>query len=843
LYTLSSLDRIQSGHQVITNQIALTNVQVRSAAENLENLGMSKKQIREMARTRRVTQDIELVAPVTSFVLARNLTPGQKIARGDELYKLGDLSRVWILADVYENEARYMRPGLKVRAALPNQNRTFWATVSESLPIFDPVSRTMRVRLEADNPDYDLRPDMFVDLEIPLNLAPVLTVPVDAILDSGLKKTVFVDRGNGYFEPRKVETGWRFDDRAEIVKGLTPGEKIVVSGNFLIDSESRMRLAAAGMYGEVVKDPVCGLKVDQSKAKAAGFLSTHNHETYYFCSEGCKDHFEKNPPRYAEKPAGDQEGKGDAAAKAKDPVCGLEVDVAEAKAGGLISEYQGKTYYFSKYSSNKEFDQDPGRYAAKAAGGGKAAKVIAKDPVCGLDVDQGFADMMGLKREFEGQTYYFRQVASLEAFDQDPKGCLSKAAAASDQGEMEKDKGKILTDNTTTGYLAHALGIDAAAVKPGPMKEMPVTDKDPVCGMALGESVISTLPYKTLHKGKVYYFCSEACKEKFDKTPDYYASKLASAPGPAGAPAAHAPGRPPGTPGAAGLPPGVLLPPPASSPTPLTGIIKEEVYRGPAQPGQISPPAPAAGLPAVPVPVPPPPPLTGVILDEDHHGHAHQEHMDPPVAPAAPPAVPATAPAALPAPATPVPAPTPASRLEGEKGHEEHAHMKPVTPPGPKPEANPNQDPVCGMDLKGAGLHAVFPKSVYKGTNYYFCSEGCKQEFVKKPEHYLKQAEKNREVPARYKYKMQQNIRYGPARAIPRGAIETMEQKEPGAVTPKPAPKTPQAPQVQAQGTELPHMQADLPPAAPPAPAGVPKDRRGRPLPNAALPPAPAGGQ
>ena len=85
-----------------------------------------------------------------------------------------------------------------------------------------------------------LRPDMFVDVELPISLPPAITVPADAVLDSGLKKTVFVDHGNGFFEPREVETGWRIGNRVEIVKGLKPGEQIVISGNFLIDSESRL---------------------------------------------------------------------------------------------------------------------------------------------------------------------------------------------------------------------------------------------------------------------------------------------------------------------------------------------------------------------------------------------------------------------------------------------------------------------------------------------------------------------------------------------------------------------------------------------------------------------------
>ena len=138
--------------------------------------------------------------------------------------------------------------------------RKFRARVSKILPQFDACSRTLKVRLEADNDDYALRPDMFVDVECPVTLPPAITVPIDALLDSGLRKTVFVDRGNGLFEPRQVETGWRFGDRVEIVKGLKPGERIVVSGNFLLDSESRMRTevpkaAAAGQTASPSPEP------------------------------------------------------------------------------------------------------------------------------------------------------------------------------------------------------------------------------------------------------------------------------------------------------------------------------------------------------------------------------------------------------------------------------------------------------------------------------------------------------------------------------------------------------------------------------------------------------------
>ena len=105
LYALSTLDRLRKGDQYTDSQLIATSAQIRGAEENLENLGMSKSQIKELARTRRLTQDIYLRAPVTSFVLARNVSPGQKISKSEELYKLADLSQVWIMADLYENES------------------------------------------------------------------------------------------------------------------------------------------------------------------------------------------------------------------------------------------------------------------------------------------------------------------------------------------------------------------------------------------------------------------------------------------------------------------------------------------------------------------------------------------------------------------------------------------------------------------------------------------------------------------------------------------------------------------------------------------------------------------
>ncbi len=284
LYALSSLDRWQASGRETPEQITLTKANIQSAVDSLRTLGMGDIQIEEMHRTRQLTQDIVVTAPATGFVLARNVSPGQRFEKGTELYKIADLRHTWVLADLYENEARYFRPGMSARVSLPDQSTTFQGRVSDVLPQFDAATRTLKVRLELDNPGYALRPDMFVDVELAISFPPTISVPADAVRDSGLKKTVFVDRGNGFFEPRKVKTGWRFDERVEIVEGLMPGERIVISGNFLIDSESRMK-AAAPMSNGHAHAAAIGMSnghehgaPSQSAAPHASSHSGHRHE-------------------------------------------------------------------------------------------------------------------------------------------------------------------------------------------------------------------------------------------------------------------------------------------------------------------------------------------------------------------------------------------------------------------------------------------------------------------------------------------------------------------------------------------------------------------------------------
>jgi len=249
--------------------MAATNANLQQRIQQLQNLGMSTLQMEEIRRTRQFPETLKIVSPADGFVLARNVSPGQKFERGAEYYRIADLTRVWILADVFENEAQYLQPGAQVRINLPDQSKSFQGRVSNVLPQFDGATRTFKARIEVDNRGFALRPDMFVDLELPVAFSRTVVVPAGAVLDSGLKKTVFVERGQGLFSPREVATGRRFDDKVEIVKGLERGERIVVSGNFLVSSESRLK-EAADMYAPLPEQPKADAKTAASGLKKTG---------------------------------------------------------------------------------------------------------------------------------------------------------------------------------------------------------------------------------------------------------------------------------------------------------------------------------------------------------------------------------------------------------------------------------------------------------------------------------------------------------------------------------------------------------------------------------------------
>jgi Cu(I)/Ag(I) efflux system membrane fusion protein len=244
LYALRSLESSRSAN--LGDYQDQPAVVMQEARLVLQNMGFGDAQIQQLEKNRQIILDIRLTAPADGVIVARNVFVQRKFDRGAELFRIADLSRVWISADLFGDDAQQIRAGTTAVVSLPDRPATkFRATVSQALSLFDEKSRTLKLRLEVENPGSILRPDMFVNLEFPIRLPEAITVPAESVVESGSIRRVFVERGGGTFEPRIVETGWRRGGRVQILKGLTPGESIAVSGNFLLDSESRMRAADA----------------------------------------------------------------------------------------------------------------------------------------------------------------------------------------------------------------------------------------------------------------------------------------------------------------------------------------------------------------------------------------------------------------------------------------------------------------------------------------------------------------------------------------------------------------------------------------------------------------------
>ena len=288
---------------------------VQGYADRLRNLGMSDVQIQEMAENRQLPDSIQVVSPVDGFILSRTISPGQHFERATEFYQIADLTKIWIMADILGSEAQSFRAGTVARVYLSGQRKSFAARVTNVLPQVDPLTRTLKLRLEADNPGFAMRPDMFVDVELPVSVPAGLTIPVDSVIDSGRQQRVFVEKSKGTFEPREVQLGWRFGDRVEITSGLKEGDRVVSAGTFLVDSESRLKSgqpkeqpepktpphsnsAVSTAVRAQVKDAACGMMIDPEKAKAEGRTVIRKGVTYYFCSDKCKRKFVEQPDRY-----------------------------------------------------------------------------------------------------------------------------------------------------------------------------------------------------------------------------------------------------------------------------------------------------------------------------------------------------------------------------------------------------------------------------------------------------------------------------------------------------------------------------------------------------------------
>jgi RND family efflux transporter MFP subunit len=221
---------------------------LEAARQRLLLWDITAEQIHQLEHTRQPLREITYYSPTSGYVIERRVFASQYVTPDTELYKLADLSTVWVQADFYEFEGPQVAVGqeaLVIAESLPGQ--TLRGRVAYIYPDVKPDTRTLTARLEFPNPGLKLKPGMFVNVELHRSLGRALTVPLDAVLDSGERQLVFVDRGNGRFEPRPVKRGESTPEFATILHGLKAGERVVTRANFLIDSESNLRAAIAGM--------------------------------------------------------------------------------------------------------------------------------------------------------------------------------------------------------------------------------------------------------------------------------------------------------------------------------------------------------------------------------------------------------------------------------------------------------------------------------------------------------------------------------------------------------------------------------------------------------------------
>lgn len=219
------------------------------SALRLKNLGVPQEAIDEIAKTHQVPASIGYVAPRDGMILERMATTGMMAKPGDVLFRIADISNVWVIADVPEYDLASVRNGSEVNVAIRSlPGRTFKGVVDLIYPEVEEQTRTTKVRIELPNPDGLLLANMYADVEIAAGAPkPVVAVPNSAVVDTGDRQVVFIDKGEGRFEPKDVTLGVRGEEQTEITKGIAAGDTVVVAANFLLDAESNLNSALSAM--------------------------------------------------------------------------------------------------------------------------------------------------------------------------------------------------------------------------------------------------------------------------------------------------------------------------------------------------------------------------------------------------------------------------------------------------------------------------------------------------------------------------------------------------------------------------------------------------------------------
>jgi multidrug efflux pump subunit AcrA (membrane-fusion protein) len=217
---------------------------LEAARQRLLQWDIRPQDIAEVERTGTVKRTFDLYAEVGGYVLQKNVVQGMRVMPTDTLFDLVDLSQVWVLADVYESDLQAVRLGMPASVTLAFlPGKTWRGTVTNIAPTVEEKTRTIKVRIDVDNAAGTLKPDMYADVQLRTDMGMGLVVPDSAIIDTGDRKLVFLDRPDGAIEPREVEVGVRIPDGYQVLRGLAQGDRVVTAANFLLDSESSLKAA------------------------------------------------------------------------------------------------------------------------------------------------------------------------------------------------------------------------------------------------------------------------------------------------------------------------------------------------------------------------------------------------------------------------------------------------------------------------------------------------------------------------------------------------------------------------------------------------------------------------
>ncbi len=215
---------------------------LEAAKERLRLWDISDDQIKKIEASGKPIRTLTIYSPVSGYVTQKTAVQGMRVMAGEKLFDVVDLSRVWIVADIYEYELPLVKVGQTARIGLSYfPGKEFSSKVDYIYPSLANETRTAKVRFSIPNPDGELKPQMFTNVEIKINLGNRLAVPSDAVIDTGVRQIVYVDKGDGFFEPREVAVGMKADNLVEVTAGIKAGEKVVSSANFLIDSEAQLK--------------------------------------------------------------------------------------------------------------------------------------------------------------------------------------------------------------------------------------------------------------------------------------------------------------------------------------------------------------------------------------------------------------------------------------------------------------------------------------------------------------------------------------------------------------------------------------------------------------------------